>query len=66
MVLNSELWVILLGLQVARDRGFPRVIIESDCKVAVDLILESLDGGPSLEIVRQIKEVIKNFVQVKF
>lgn len=64
--LNSELWAILLGLQVAQVRGFARVILESDCKVAVDLILESLEGAPSTTIVRRIKETTRNFERVKF
>lgn len=64
--LNSELWAILLGLQVAKDRGIDIVILESDCKVGVDLINESLDGAPSTTIIRQIKEATKGFVKVKF
>lgn len=64
--LNSELWTTLLGLQVAKCRGFDKVILESDCKVAVDLINECLDGALSTTIIRQIKEVTRSFVKVKF
>lgn len=64
--MNAEFWAILIGLQVAQGRGFSRVIIESDYKVVVELILKSFDGVTMTTIVRRIKEVSRNFIQVKF
>nr|KYP35170.1 Putative ribonuclease H protein At1g65750 family [Cajanus cajan] len=35
----AELWAIHLGLDLACRRGFMNILIESDSKVAIDLII---------------------------
>lgn len=37
-VLESELWSIFHGLRIAWSRGFTKIVIESDCSVAIDLL----------------------------
>lgn len=63
--LNSELWVILLGLQVAKHRGIGKVVVESDCFMAVDKIKSCLEGGPALTIVQKIQEIAQHYVGFK-
>ena len=36
--LVAELWAILRGVELARDRGFIRVVVQSDCSKAISLI----------------------------
>jgi ribonuclease HI len=40
----SELWGILSALQVAKEKGFNRIMFESDSAIAMDLIIK---GCPS-------------------
>ncbi|MBA0815447.1 hypothetical protein Gohar_000217 [Gossypium harknessii] len=42
-VLHSELWAILDGLNLAWDRGFRKIILESDSKEAIDIINNGSD-----------------------
>lgn len=63
--LNSELWVILHGLQIAEIKGHDKVFIESDCLVALKMIKDCFDGAPSKTIVQKIKEVTMHFEAFK-
>ena len=38
--LHAEMWAILTVMEVAWERGFRRVIVESDCSEAVELIVK--------------------------
>lgn len=58
--LNSKLWAILLGVQLARSRGFTKLIVESDCSVVVGMIKDCLAGTHSETSVRQIKEIVRH------
>ncbi|MBA0865002.1 hypothetical protein Goshw_008060, partial [Gossypium schwendimanii] len=40
--LNFELWAILYGLEVARLKKYTKVIIESDCRMAIEILKETL------------------------
>lgn len=40
--LNAELWTILQGLQVAKARGYVKVVVESDCFVTLKMINDCL------------------------
>lgn len=50
-VLHSELWAILDGLNLAWDRGFRKIILESDSKEAIDIINNGSDFLSSLALV---------------
>lgn len=65
LVLNAELWAILHSFQVASVRGDSKLIFESDCMVAVQMVKECLGGANSYTLVRQIKEAIKLFDEVR-
>lgn len=58
--LNSELWAILHGIEI-NIRGYAKVVVESDCLVAVNMIKECLDGIPLNTIVRKIKVLVCSF-----
>lgn len=56
--LSSELRGIAEGLNLAWDKGFRRVILESDSKKALDLIRDDdVKGNPMEYIVRQIESL---------
>ncbi|XP_012461277.1 uncharacterized protein LOC105781288 [Gossypium raimondii] len=50
-VLHSELWAILDGLNLAWDRGFRKIILESDSKEAIDIINNGSDFLSTLALV---------------
>lgn len=64
--LNEELWAILHGLRSAKLRGARKMVAKSDCKTAVKMINECLQGTHSTNLVRQIKEDLKVFDEVRF
>lgn len=63
--LNSELWAILLGLHVARMKGYVKVCVESDCLMVVSMIKDSINGAASETITRTIKEFLGQFEDFK-
>lgn len=64
--LNAELWAMLHGLQVARVRRDRKLVVESDCLVAIKLIHNYLSGMQSSTLVQHIKEPMKDFEEVCF
>lgn len=40
--LKSELWVILIGLEVAQLRKYRKIIVESDCLDVIEMIMGNL------------------------
>ncbi|MBA0629834.1 hypothetical protein Godav_024331, partial [Gossypium davidsonii] len=65
-VVNSELWAILHGLEITLNRGYNKVIIETDCMMAVEMIKECLGSTHSMTIVKKIKMMPRQFASVKF
>lgn len=63
--MNAELWAILHGVQLARCKGFDKVVFESDCLVAVGMIKDCLAGITSTTIVRRIQRVFGQFEAIK-
>ncbi|KHN04118.1 Putative ribonuclease H protein [Glycine soja] len=65
--LRAELWGILKGLTIARDRGFNYIVVESDSKIAIKLITY---GCPTIHsnynLVQQIKEIVDSRLEVTF
>ncbi|KAK8555204.1 hypothetical protein V6N12_009357 [Hibiscus sabdariffa] len=51
---NTELWVIYIGFQLARDNGFQKVQIHSDCLKAVTTVQDDAAGSNSNPLVRAI------------
>lgn len=49
--LNAELWAILQGLQLALTRNYGKIIVETDCSMALKIIHECLARVPSITIV---------------
>ncbi|KAK8521809.1 hypothetical protein V6N12_066392 [Hibiscus sabdariffa] len=45
--LNTELWTIYTGLQLAKDKGLKHVLIQSDCMEAVTAIYETIASSSS-------------------
>lgn len=52
--LNAKMWGMLHGLQVAAAPGYDKVILESDCLLAVQMVNQCLQGSPSATIARHI------------
>lgn len=64
--LLAELWAILLGLQLARSKDLHFIIIESDCKIAVDLVNSHLfDSHHFAPIIHSIISELARFQQFK-
>jgi ribonuclease HI len=56
---NAELWAVYVGLQLAWDRGFRKVDLESDSKVVVGLINgDSVRVDRNYNIIMQIKGML--------
>lgn len=64
--LNSKLWTILHGLEIAKHRVDVKVVLESDGLVAMKMINDCLDGVPLKTIIRKIKNIIRYFKTIKF
>lgn len=64
--LNSELWAILQGMELARQCGYGNLIVESNCSVTIDMIKNSLAGAPSNTIVQKIQGISGHFNAVDF
>lgn len=56
--LTAELWAILHGLQVVKHQRVGKVLVESDCSMAIEMINRCLDEGSAGTIARQIKEMV--------
>lgn len=54
---NSKLWTILRDLEIARLRGYNKIIIKTDCMMAIDMNKDCLENTPLMSLVRKIKEV---------
>ncbi|KAK5795671.1 hypothetical protein PVK06_036943 [Gossypium arboreum] len=65
-VVNSELWAILHDLEITLNRGYNKVIMETDCMMAMEMIKEGLGSTHSTTIVRKIKMMPRQFASVKF
>ncbi|KAK0586532.1 hypothetical protein LWI29_008529 [Acer saccharum] len=59
-VLEAELWGILEGLNLVWQRGFRRVIVESDSKIAVDLLN---NPAPTLHPLLSIIQACQSFFE---
>ncbi|KAK5777246.1 hypothetical protein PVK06_045213 [Gossypium arboreum] len=59
-VIDSELWGILDGVQIALDCGFRKVIIRIDNIEAVNLIHEGVSGGSNSALVMRIVLLLKS------
>ncbi|KHN28455.1 Putative ribonuclease H protein, partial [Glycine soja] len=57
-VTQAELWAIVLGIQVAKSRGFSESLVESDSKLAISLIQHRC--SPS-HVCFQLVEMIRKF-----
>ncbi|MCI20290.1 ribonuclease H protein, partial [Trifolium medium] len=56
--LMAELWGILSALQLAKEKGYRKVILESDSTVAIDLIVKDYpDNHPCATIVSFINRL---------
>ena len=54
----AELWAILLGLRLAWEQGYRRVVIELDAQVALTLINNASDESPYWNMVAGIRELL--------
>ncbi|KAL4367228.1 hypothetical protein GQ457_05G018530 [Hibiscus cannabinus] len=52
--LRTELWGILLGLQLVWDNGFERFLIQSDSKEAIKRLASTQTSSDSCSLVRTI------------
>lgn len=59
--LNAELWAILHEIDIAKQRGYKNVVVESNCLVAVEMLKDSSNGTLVNTIIRRIKEVANHF-----
>lgn len=55
-VAEAELWAILKGLKLAKERGYDRIQVETDSLVALRLIqMDCSPLHPSFNLIREIK-----------
>ncbi|KAL5780209.1 hypothetical protein ACOSQ2_010946 [Xanthoceras sorbifolium] len=61
-VLKDELWGIFEGLKIAWDAGFRRIIVESNSKSIVDLLLSGFsDEHPLFSLLDSCRALIKGY-----
>lgn len=48
--LNSELWVILHGFEVALMKGYDKVIIKTDCLTAMEMLTKDTSSTPTMTL----------------
>ncbi|MBA0762779.1 hypothetical protein Gotri_012349 [Gossypium trilobum] len=65
-VVNFELWAILYGLEIACIRNYSKVFIESDYRVAIEMIKKNSVNTPSMTLIRKINEAKRHTQTVKF
>ncbi|MBA0678772.1 hypothetical protein Goari_020094 [Gossypium aridum] len=65
-VVNLELWAILHRHEIARTINCTKVIMESDCLIAIELIKESNANLSSYTLIRKKNEVTRHIQMVKF
>lgn len=63
--MNLELSVILHGFEVALMRGYDKVIIETNCMIAVEMLMEGQSNTATMAITRRIKTMQRQFANVK-
>lgn len=64
--LNSKLLAILHGLEITRQCNYEKVIVESDCLVALDIVKDNSDRSSSNTIIQIIKQLAIHFSKVEF
>ncbi|KAK8514667.1 hypothetical protein V6N12_057564 [Hibiscus sabdariffa] len=52
--LQTELWAIYTGLKFAWESGFRHLLVQSDCRQAIDLIYSNAASSSMLSLVRDI------------
>ena len=57
-VIGAELRAILMGLQLAWDKGFRKVVIESDAKLAVEKVYSGNLMDPHFNICANIRDLL--------
>lgn len=56
------MWSVLFGLKIAKSLSIPRIIVEMDSKVAVDLIHGGHASNPSIQF---LLEEILSYVHMR-
>lgn len=64
--MNLKLWAILHGLEIASQRDYDYVIVESDCLVGLGMIKDNSVGASSSTIARKIKLLASWFRMIDF
>lgn len=54
--LTAELWAIIHGFEIAWQKGYTKVIVESGNKSAMDMLTDALVGSSMTTLVRRIEE----------
>ena len=63
---TAELWAIYVGLHMTWDKGFRKVVLESDSRVVVGLINgDTVRVDRNYNLIMQIKEVVGKDWEVK-
>ncbi|KAK4270879.1 hypothetical protein QN277_019646 [Acacia crassicarpa] len=62
---EAEEWAILLGLRLAWDEGFRRIMVESDSKMVIDKLLSGSTDITSSLVFLQIREMLCRAWEVK-
>ncbi|KAF7826687.1 ribonuclease H [Senna tora] len=67
MFIYAEMWGIFFGVCIAKEKGYPRVMIEVDSKSSLELIeTESASNQQLHTMARRIREIAKDNWQVIF
>lgn len=64
-VVQAELWGILLGVRLLRERSIPQVVIELDSTTCIGMISTGcVASHPCASMVEEIRRILRTFVQV--
>ncbi|KAG8491044.1 hypothetical protein CXB51_014209 [Gossypium anomalum] len=64
--LNSKLWAILTGPEMAQLKNNSKIIAESECLDAIEMILGNSMNTLLMTLLRQIMEAKRQLQEVKF
>lgn len=65
-VLKTEEWAMCLGLKLAWEEGFKKILVETDSKLLVDKLMAPSDDPNSSLVFHQIREYLKKAWEVEF
>ncbi|KAF7844735.1 putative reverse transcriptase [Senna tora] len=61
----AEMWGVLIGLQIAKEKGYTRVVVESDSRDVLALIEKTTESNQQMHMLaRRIRDLYKEDVEI--